>query len=89
LHQTWLRCINTRVSLVAPHKEGDGLVCICLSNLLKGQSKSDLERCYKVVWKWSSIVMQLVTYFPQSMRGHNAIWMIIGWLINEECTISF
>lgn len=34
-------------------------------------------------WKWGDIVIQLVTYFAQSMRGHNAIWMITDRLMHN------
>ncbi|KAL0445152.1 UNVERIFIED_CONTAM: hypothetical protein Slati_2237900 [Sesamum latifolium] len=31
-------------------------------------------------WKWESITMDFVTGFPTTMKGHNAIWVIIDCL---------
>ena len=32
------------------------------------------------VWKWDSIAMDFVTHLPQTVRGHDAIWVVIDRL---------
>ncbi|XP_027922949.1 uncharacterized protein K02A2.6-like [Vigna unguiculata] len=32
------------------------------------------------VWKWDSISMDFVTHFPRTVRGHDAIWVIVEHL---------
>jgi len=32
------------------------------------------------VWKWDSIAMDFVTHLPRTVRGHDAIWMVVDRL---------
>ena len=31
-------------------------------------------------WKWEHVMMDFVTQFPQTSRGHNAVWVIVDRL---------
>ena len=31
-------------------------------------------------WKWEHITMDFFTHFPQTSRGHDAVWVIMEWL---------
>ena len=33
-----------------------------------------------VEWKWEHIAMDFVTHFPQTSRGHDAVWVIVDQL---------
>jgi len=32
------------------------------------------------VWKWDNIPMDFVTHLPRTVRGHDAIWVVVGQL---------
>jgi len=39
-----------------------------------------LQQLEILVWKWDSISMDFVTHFPRTVRGHDAIWVIVEHL---------
>ena len=32
-------------------------------------------------WKWEHITMDFVTHFPQTPRRHDAVWVVVDWLM--------
>ena len=33
-------------------------------------------------WKWEHVTMDLVTHFPRTSQGHDAVWVIVDRLTN-------
>ena len=44
-------------------------------NLRMSMAKLDIP-----VWKWDSIAMDFVTHLPRTVRGHDAIWVVVDRL---------
>ena len=32
-------------------------------------------------WKWEHVTMDFVTHFPQTLQGHDAVWVIVDRLM--------
>ena len=34
-------------------------------------------------WKWEHVTMDFVTHFPWTPQGHDAVWVIVDWLMKS------
>ena len=53
----------------------------CKQVKAKHQRPTGLLQPLEVVeWKWEHITMDFVTHLPQTLRGHDAVWVIVNRL---------